>query len=1164
MIRSWLSYRAPGARFRPVIFRFSALPAFSFFLALGSTVTAQAPSLIPAQIDTSHVQPLLNHHPQWANAANDAGPLPASQPVEGLTLVLTRPPAQEAAFQQFLADQQNPASPDFHHWLTAVEIGDRFGRADTDVAAIKGWLQSQGLHVTWVAPSKTFVGFAGTAADVSRAFQTELHNYHVNGRTLVSVSSDPMVPQAVAPAIKAIRGLYTIEEDPQNQTRVMQMDSPAITGASGETFIGPGDFYTIYSLPNGVTGAGITIGIVARSRTDPADFVNFKPLLGTIPIPTEVVPTAFGGVDPGPAYTSPPGTGVSIGDQAEATLDVERAGSAASGAQLLLVVTSQASGGIEVDAQYLVQTVPAPAQVMNISFGSCESSAGPSGVNFWDSLFQQAAAEGISSFVASGDSGASGCDVAFQAPPVSPQANSPNYICSSSYATCVGGTEFNDTSDPAMYWQGYGGTIGTSAIGYIPEGGWNESWNGTASTVAASGGGVSSVIATPAWQQGIAGVPRANAGRYTPDLAFSASQHDGYLGCFAAGGGSCVVSNGSTYFTVFSGTSAAAPSMAAIAAMVDQNANAAEGNLNPGIYQMSISAPTAFHDITLASSGVSSCDIDTPSMCNNSIPGPSGLSGGQAGYEVGTGYDEVTGLGSLLASTFVYAYPTASKLQTPLISVESLIWPVNQQIPIGVGVAGGAYSPGPTGNVVLTIGSYTSAVIPETGAYQYVDIPAGTLAMGTYTVTASYTPDAASSAIYSPASVTGQLTVSAPQYIAPTVVLSPSATTITSTEPITLSVSVRPGLGNPAPTGTVTVTSGSYSSGPVVLVPGNGTFDDGEAVINIPAGSFPVGQDTLSVTYVPDTAGAYLYVTASGSYLITNVGAQSTPTVQVRPGSPTVTTDEILTVAVVVSAAAFYPTPTGSIVLSGGNYTSTSTSLTGNGQAYVEIAPGALAVGSDLLTATYTPDAQSSALYTGGSGTSSVTVTIPADAAFTVAGNSPVISKGSETSNTSVITVTPTNGFIGTVTLSAAVTASPSGAQDLPTMTFAPASVDLAGLNPATSTLTFTTTAASSAKLASPISPWMRWSAAAPALACFVLWLVPLRRRLWRNLAMFAVLAIFMMSGLAACGGSGGTGTGGGGGGGGNSGTTSGQYTITITGTSGSMTETSTLTLTVQ
>ena len=309
--------RRRGARFRPLSFLFSGFLGLSIFLIPDHAFAAQTPNLVPAQIDFSRVQALPNHHPQWANAANDAGRLPADQPVEGLTLLLVRPPAQEAAFEQFLADQQNPTSPDYHHWLTAAEIGNRFGPSDADVAAIKGWLQGEGLHADWIAPSKIFIGFGGTAADVSRAFQTELHNYRIDGRSLVSVSSDPMVPQAVAPAINAIRGLYAIEEEPQHQAQVMQMDSPAITISNGFYLIGPNDFDVIYDVPTYYRGTGETIGIVGRSRTDAADFTNFKTVAGgTFTNPTEVVPTAFGGVDPGPAYTSPPGSGVSIGNQA--------------------------------------------------------------------------------------------------------------------------------------------------------------------------------------------------------------------------------------------------------------------------------------------------------------------------------------------------------------------------------------------------------------------------------------------------------------------------------------------------------------------------------------------------------------------------------------------------------------------------------------------------------------------------------------------------------------------------------------------------------------------------------------------------------------------------------------------------------------------------------
>ena len=483
----------------------ASLPAL-FFLGL-TTVASFAQSAlsfsrITKVVDPARIQALPNHHPLWASEATDAGLLPLEQALNQFTMVLARSPQQEQALGQLIADQQDPASPNYHHWLTPTEIGDRFGLSDSDITTLTSWLQSQGLHVNWISPSRTFIGFGGAAADVGRAFQTEMHTYKVNGEDRISVASDPMIPEALAPAIQSIRGLFTIEEHPFYRAESARSASPEANSSSGNHYLAPADFATLYDLPASLTGAGTTIGIVDRSRTNFADFTNFSALTGsTFPNPTEIVPTAFGGVDPGPAYTAPPGGTTSTGEQGEATLDVLRAGSVAPGANLLLVVATSASGGIDADTEYLVNTSPVPAQVITISFGACESSAGSGSVNFWNTLFQQGAAEGISTFVSSGDSGASGCDTHGSAPPSSPLANSPNYICSSSYATCVGGTEFNDASNTSQYWSASQGAGLKSVLSYIPEGGWNES---TTSNVAASGGGVSSIVATPSWQYALA------------------------------------------------------------------------------------------------------------------------------------------------------------------------------------------------------------------------------------------------------------------------------------------------------------------------------------------------------------------------------------------------------------------------------------------------------------------------------------------------------------------------------------------------------------------------------------------------------------------------------------------------------------------------------------
>jgi subtilase family serine protease len=197
---------------------------------------------------------------------------------------------------------------------------------------------------------------------------------------------------------------------------------------------------------------------------------------------------------------------------------------------------------------------------------------------------------------------------------------------------------------------------------YIPEGAWNEptatSASTTISNLSSTGGGPSTFIAKPTWQTGT-GVP-ADAARDVPDLSFSASMHDGYLSCLSYTGANC-----STTFDIFSGTSAAAPSMAGIAALLNQRAGAAQGNLNPLLYRLAASTNSGIQDVTPASSGIALCQLNTPSMCNNSIPGPTVGSLGLAGYAVTTGYDQPTGLGSLQVTDFLTAATTPVTPPTP-------------------------------------------------------------------------------------------------------------------------------------------------------------------------------------------------------------------------------------------------------------------------------------------------------------------------------------------------------------------------------------------------------------------------------------------------------------------------------------------------------------------
>jgi pseudomonalisin len=591
---------------------------------------------------------LAGHLPAWASCAPDLGALAADEPVTRITAVLARSPDRQKAWDDLLVAQQTPGSPDYHRWLSPEEIADGFGGSPSDTAAVQGWLEGHRLHVDGVSRSRGWITFSGTAASVGEALSTEFHRFHVGAETRISAASDPAIPASLSGAIRFFAGLSTVSPRAQGHARPGNVPpSPEYTSGS-KHYIAPGDFAAIYDLASvyaeGFDGTGETIAIAGRSRVVDSDITEFQQATGLPAVaPTVVIPPS--GIDPGLSGD---------GDELEATIDVTRAGSVASGATIDLVVSGTPNGsmldGLAIAIEYAVDNDTAP--VLSISFYECEQTGGPTYTQLYDTLFQQAAAEGMSVFVCAGDSGAAGCDDDGSTPPAS-QVASANYICASGSATCVGGTEFADTATPAKYWSGTNTSALASATGYIPEGAWNEPLDSANNPqIWEGGGGVSAYITKPSWQSG-PGVP-ADGFRDTPDIAFSSSEHDGYYACYAADpDGNCA--NGS--FEYFFGTSAAAPSMAGIAAIANQRTGKAQGNLNPLLYSLAggASASTVFHDVTVATSGVTSC-TDLPSMCNNSTPGPAGLSGGLAGYAVGTGFDLATGWGSLDVAGFLATF----------------------------------------------------------------------------------------------------------------------------------------------------------------------------------------------------------------------------------------------------------------------------------------------------------------------------------------------------------------------------------------------------------------------------------------------------------------------------------------------------------------------------
>ena len=271
-----------------------------------------------------------------------------------------------------------------------------------------------------------------------------------------------------------------------------------------------------------------------------------------------------------------------------------------------------------------------------------------------------------------------------------------------------------------------------------------------------------------------------------------------------------------------------------------------------------------------------------------------------------------------------------------------------------------------TGTVVLSSGSYTSATTTLSAGSASITIPAGSLAAGSNSLTAKYTPDSASSSTYNSASGTASVTVGTP-LITPTVGVAPASSSITTAQSLVVNIAVSAPVSGTtaAPTGSVVLSSGSYTSAATTLQL------LGMTSITIPAGSLATGSDTLTVKYTPDSASSSTYTSASGTGSVTVTASTSTPTVTVTPASGSITTTQSLSVAIAVSGSS--GTPNGSIVLSSGSYTSTSATLS-SGAVSISIPAGSLATGTDTLTAKYTPNSASSATYTSASGTGSVTV----------------------------------------------------------------------------------------------------------------------------------------------------------------------------------------------
>jgi pseudomonalisin len=554
--------------------------------------------------------------PPEVAAAHDIARLDGDARLDRILLVL--PHRNPEVLARLLADQQDPASPDFRRWLAPAEFEQRFGASETDVSALRDWLTSHGLEVEDAPAGRAALVFSGRVADVESAFDTELHELFFEGRVRIANVRPARLPLGLAHRVAGVLSLHSFP-----RRRPLAHRAPANT-SGGRHYLAPTDFTAIYNvdaLPAGINGSGRTIGLLAQTNVTVADTTFFRSYFG---LPANDPIVRLNGPDPG----------IQKDDEIESDLDLQWSGAVAPAAQILLVASQSTATAFGVDLSALYAVSTNLADVLSLSYGACELEFADVDTAFYTNVWAQAAAQGISVFVASGDSGAAGCDPTG----VNASSASVNGLCSSPYATCVGGTQFLDTSSPSTYWNPSNDpTTKGSAKGYIPE----TTWSG-------SGGGKSILFARPPWQN-VAGLPADNA-RYVPDVSVAASTNTPYMAVQGH-------TTGTTGLVLYGGTSVSSPAFAGLAALLSQKAGTRLGSLNPLLYaagRAQYGAASASAPAPLAAGSPAFHDVMTG---NNAAPGV-------AGYAAGPGYDAATGLGSVDASALASALPAPAPSST--------------------------------------------------------------------------------------------------------------------------------------------------------------------------------------------------------------------------------------------------------------------------------------------------------------------------------------------------------------------------------------------------------------------------------------------------------------------------------------------------------------------
>jgi trimeric autotransporter adhesin len=735
--------------------------------------------------DAARVTLVGNVHP-LTRFENDLGAVDGTFPVNRLILILKRSDEQERALGQFLRDVHTPGTASYHRWLTPEEFGKRFGAADSDLAAVTAWLQAHGFTVNKVHPGRIAIEFSGNAAQLKEAFHTEIHRYNARRGQLPQMdyanADNPQIPEAFAALVAGLSPINSFHARPTIQVggnasynvRTHQA-VPVWTypeAATGVTYeLGPADFAVQYDIASvykkGITGAGGSIGILSDSNVDLSLVQAYQALFD---LPACLPAVVVDGNDPG-----------QNDDATEAYLDLEQAGAVAPGAQVVMYT----SAGSVLTDPLLTSGLRAlednVVSVLSLSYATCEASLGASGNAAWAALWQEAAAQGITGFVAAGDGGSAGCDD-FNTESFAESGLGVNGLGSTPYNVSVGGTDFYFSdygaspgtlnSQVGSYWSSTASaTPAVSLLQPAPEQVWNDAFGLNASdggvysaaysTIVAGSGGASgaalysslgqaSGYLKPSWQAG-SGVP-ADKVRDLPDVSLFAGSGSNFVEYpICAAPGDCVnkTDAGAVQITSVGGTSAATPSMAAIQALVDQATGSRQGQADIVYYALAgkTLAARPFRDITVGGNevpcfaGSANCKLGTSGQINGDYA--------ETGFAAAAGYDQASGLGTVDVANLIANWSAATFLPSvTTLSISPATFAHGAPVTVSASVtpakgAGTGFGT-PTGSLVLNSTdavAYSNALGVFTLDGGAVSSSTNNLPGGTYQVIGDYSGD---------------------------------------------------------------------------------------------------------------------------------------------------------------------------------------------------------------------------------------------------------------------------------------------------------------------------------------------------------------------------------------------------------------------------------------